>query len=443
MNVSNIYFYHNTGEIIFKNIFNNGKITNKIDDDKYLCYFIISKKEIKPILNRSQYEDYINTYQPNILAQYCIMFPKENPYLYIEEFKNNYHHNENKMEELKYNLVDQIVSDSKLLRQMQKEDDIEAFISSFNIDVKLLFKFYEGIFDLNESEVYKLIDYLDYLDNDKLLDILTYAVYKNISLANYYNKLLNQLGENGEFRFSDNLTRLENFNGLLINGDILKYKSYFSFIIENQVSLAKYFFWDFYNKDNIFYIFKTIFKYSNDNTLLLWIMDELNIELDFDLLLRSLVFNKFFFDNILPEEKQNTDTIGDIFREGSLDSIKFLYENYFDFMNHSITKNNSISRNFEDILYDILYDNNNSIEILTWIKEKYPTELYEFFVYSDYFENIFNVFRNYNKNSSYYLDFIIWVIDNYPSIIIDYIEIILEDISSKDNDKVKYILSKF
>ena len=121
-----------------------------------------------------------------------------------------------------------------------------------------------------------------------------------------------------------------------------------------------------------------------------------------------------------------------------MDSIKFLYKNYFDFINHSIT------RIFEDILYDKIYDNNNSIEILTWIKEKYPTELYEFFVYSDYFENIFSVFRKHNKNTSYYLDFIIWIIDNYPIIIIDYIEIILNDIlSSNDNIKVKYIVSRF
>ena len=372
------------------------------------------------------------------------MFPKENPYLYIEEFKNNYYLNENKMKELKYKLLDEIVNNSKFLRGIQ-ENNMIAFIRDIsingeNIDISLLFKLYEGIFDLNEKEVYKLIEYLDYLNSDKLLDILTYAIYKNIDLTNYCNRLKNQ---SKEFHFTDNLTKLENFNRSIIKneGNFLEDKSYLIFIIENQVSLAKYFFWDFYNKDNIFYIFKTIFKYSNDNTLLLWIMDELNIKLDFDFLLRSLVFNKFFFDKVnisLNKYYSNTNIIDEIFREGSLDSIKFLYKNYFDFINHSIT------RIFEDILYDKIYDNNNSIEILTWIKEKYPTELYEFFVYSDYFENIFSVFRKHNKNTSYYLDFIIWIIDNYPIIIIDYIEIILNDIlSSNDNIKVKYIVSRF
>ena len=182
--VSNIYFYHKDGEIIFKNIFNEGKITNKIEDDKHVGYLIFNKKDVKilskPIINRSQYEKYLSESEPNIIAQYCIMFPKENPMLYLKEFKRKYESTENKMEELKYKLLDQIVNDSKFLRGIQ-EDDMIAFIENIivnrdgeKIDISLLFKFYEGIFDLNESELYKLIAYLDYLDNDKLLDIIIY-----------------------------------------------------------------------------------------------------------------------------------------------------------------------------------------------------------------------------------------------------------------------------
>ena len=439
--VSNIYFYHKDGEIIFKNIFNEGKITNKIEDDKHVGYLIFNKKDdkilSKPILNRSQYEKYLSESEPNIIAQYCIMFPKENPMLYLKEFKRKYESTENKMEELKYKLLDQIVNDSKLLGKMQKEDDMIAFIEDIivnrdgeKIDISLLFKFYEGIFDLNESEVYKLITYLDYLDSDKLLDVLTYAVYKNIDLTNYYNQLVNTLGKNRKLNFSDNPTRLENFNEL-----ILKYKGnmfnilddndyffniytngrlekdiYFIFIIENQISLAKYFLNDFKGDNNT--LFKTIFKYSNDNTLLLWIMNELNITLNFRFLLESLEFNKIFFNSsdLLDLSGDDNYIILNIFEENSVKSLDYLYNNFFDIINTTI-----LSR-FGHIMDRLdFYSNRNQIEIFTWLKAKYPNNLFGYFATTKYLEKLFTD-KSFEKYNLSYLNFITWLKDNYPDL---------------------------
>jgi len=419
--VSNIYFYHKDEKMIFKNIFNDGKITNKIEDDKYVGYLIFNKKEdkilMKPILNRSQYEKYINESKPNIIAQYCIIFPRKNSVLYLDEFKRKYQSTENKIEELKYNLVDQIVSDSKLLRQMQKEDDMTDFIKDININrngekinISLLFKFYEGIFDLNESEVYKLIDYLDYLDNDKLLDILTYAVYKNISLANYYNKLAKLLGENYNFNLNDNPTELEKFNKLLIetkgnagfyshnkiekyvtldeSQPIYKYElgvnNYLFFIVENMTAAAKYFFLD--SNINIDEIFNTIFYWSNNNEILFWVLSEINKIPDFMFLLDSLQYNKVFFNSEnLPiyNEPGTKEEFNLIYKKFSLlflnkavNSIKFLYENYNEFFNDMLLRD--FDEQIENI-YKTIYTNNNNYEnvilLLEWFKEKYPEQL--------------------------------------------------------------------
>ena len=224
--VSNIYFYHKDGNMIFKNIFNEGKITNKIEDDKHVGYLIFNKKDdkilSKPILNRSQYEKYLSESEPNIIAQYCIMFPKENPMLYLKEFKRKYDPTENKMEELKYKLLDQIVNDSKFLRGIQ-EDDMIAFIENITvnrekkIDISLLFKFYEGIFDLDKNEVYKLINYLNYLDNDKLLDIIIYSVYENIDLTNYYESI-------SKFSLINRIKKIISSTGLLKESDDIQEK---------------------------------------------------------------------------------------------------------------------------------------------------------------------------------------------------------------------------
>ena len=414
--VSNIYFYHKDGEIIFKNIFNEGKITNKIEDDKHVGYLIFNKKDdkilSKPILNRSQYEKYLSESEPNIIAQYCIMFPKENPMLYLKEFKRKYDPTENKMEELKYKLLDQIVNDSKFLRGIQ-EDDMIAFIENIivnrdgeKIDISLLFKFYEGIFDLNESEVYKLITYLDYLDSDKLLDVLTYAVYKNIDLTNYYNQLANTFGENGKLNFSDNPTRLENFNQLLIKnkGNMFNDKDYFSlssrikldsifiFIIENQISLAKYFLPDFHNnKYNKYIIIQIISKYIKNSELLLYVMNEL------------YGADKIHVDCLV-------DFIRGAFKYSNIFLLNYIKINFPDIIN-LYTKERF--GDIFDIIENNLFENINQNKILTWLKDNYPVELNDFLEFRS--KRIINriYFEKYNSS---YLDFIIWIKSNYDEL---------------------------